>query len=101
MPCHVRQLPMSLCVRQVLQAGCKWHDVHVPFLCLPCRSADVTLRITFADAASVPRLVRLEHAPTPTAAFERLGDIRLQAKSLTQLKHLFRCAALGCTCVHG
>ena len=57
---------------------------------LPHRSADVTLRITFADAPSVPRIVRLEHAPTPTAAFERLGDIRLQAKSLTQLKHLFR-----------
>lgn len=38
----------------------------------------------------MPAVVRLEHAPTPTAAFERLGDIRLQRKSLTQLKHLFR-----------
>lgn len=62
------------------------------------RTPDVTLRITFADAASVPRLVRLEHAPTPTAAFERLGDIKLQAKSLTQLKHLFRCGAAAGGC---
>lgn len=54
-------------------------------------SPDVTLRITFADAASVPRLVRLEHAPSPTAAFDRLGDIMLQPKSLKQLRHLFRC----------
>ena len=44
----------------------------------------------------MPRIVRLEHAPTPTAAFERLGDIRLQAKSLTQLKHLFRWVAWDC-----
>ena len=72
-------------------------------ICLPplCRcSADVTLRITFADAASVPFTVRLEHAPTPTAAFERLGDIRLQAKSLTQLKHLFRWAGRH-SCISG
>ena len=61
--------------------------------CLPpSRRADITLRITFADAASVPRVVRLEHAPTPTAPFALLGDIRLQSKSLTQLRHLFRCS---------
>jgi hypothetical protein len=57
-------------------------------------STDVTLRITFADATSVPRLVRLEHAPRATAAFERLGDIPLQPKSLLQLRHLFRCVVL-------
>ncbi|KAI3430710.1 hypothetical protein D9Q98_005298 [Chlorella vulgaris] len=53
-------------------------------------TSDVTLRITFADAGSVPRIVRLEHAPTATAAFEPLGDILLAAKSLHQLRHLFR-----------
>lgn len=53
-------------------------------------SSDITLRITFAEPASVPRIVRLEHAPTATAAFERLGDIHLQPKSLHQLRHLFR-----------
>lgn len=67
--------------------------LHKPESCLVqvlC-STDITLRITFADAASVPRLVRLEHAPSHTAAFERLGDIMLQPKSLKQLRHLFRC----------
>ncbi|PSC70721.1 hypothetical protein C2E20_5829 [Micractinium conductrix] len=53
-------------------------------------TSEITLRITFAEAASVPRIVRLEHAPSTSAAFERLGDIKLQEKSLKQLRHLFR-----------
>lgn len=70
--------------------GVSVQDCALPVPQLLC-SPDVTLRITFADAASVPRLVRLEHAPSPTAAFGRLGDIMLQPKSLKQLRHLFRC----------
>ena len=51
------------------------------------------VRITFADGASVPRGVRFEHARSPTAAFQRLGEVGLQAKSLKRLRHLFRLGA--------
>jgi hypothetical protein len=66
----------------------RWHTANA--LPAACRRTDVTLRITFAEAAAVPRVVRLEHAPSATAAFERLGDIPLQPRSLQQLRHLFR-----------
>ena len=51
---------------------------------------DVTIRITFTDAATVPALLCFEHAPTPTAAFVLLGQVPLQAKSMKQLRHVFR-----------
>lgn len=54
------------------------------------RYRDVTLRITFSEAATVPARLCLEHAPTPTAAFAPLGVVPLQAKSMKQLKHVFR-----------
>ncbi len=95
---HTRQLASCTVHVPWLWVSAQGRALPVPqLLCSP----DVTLRITFADAASVPRLVRLEHAPSPTAAFGRLGDIMLQPKSLKQLRHLFRCgqwlaAQAGC-----
>lgn len=56
---------------------------------------DVTVRLTFADASSVPAIVRFEHAPKPTAAFELLGEVRLHERSLRQLKHMFRLGSSG------
>ena len=53
-----------------------------------CR--DVVVRIAFADPASVPATVRFEHAARPSAPFEPLGEVRLQARSLQQPRHLFR-----------
>ncbi len=51
---------------------------------------DVAIRITFADAITVPALLCFEHAPTPTAPFVLLGQVPLQPKSTKQLKHVFR-----------
>lgn len=54
---------------------------------------DVAIRITFADAITVPALLCFEHAPTPTAPFVLLGQVPLQPKSTKQLKHVFRLGA--------
>lgn len=54
------------------------------------RYRDVAIRITFADAITVPALLCFEHAPTPTAPFVLLGQVPLQPKSTKQLKHVFR-----------
>ena len=51
---------------------------------------DVTVRIAFAESDAVPSLVCFDHAPKPTAAFTSLGQVPLQAKSMKQLKHVFR-----------
>lgn len=56
----------------------------------PGLHTDVCIRCAFGDAGSVPAVVRLAHAPSPTARFEALGEIRLQPRSLRQLRHLFR-----------
>lgn len=53
-----------------------------------CR--EVVVRISFGDPGSVPARVRFDHAVRPTAPFEPLGEVALQPKSLSQLRHLFR-----------
>jgi hypothetical protein len=57
------------------------------------RHAALAVRITFADAAAVPAALRFEHAPAPAAVFSTLGEVRLHAKSMQQLKHVFRLGA--------
>ncbi|GAB4820268.1 hypothetical protein N2152v2_007314 [Parachlorella kessleri] len=56
----------------------------------PSVHQDVCVRLVFAEPAAVPMLVRIEHGVSPAAKFEALGEIRLQPKSLRQLRHLFR-----------
>ena len=56
----------------------------------PALHQDVCVRLVFAEPAAVPMLVRIEHGVSPAAKFEALGEIRLQPKSLRQLRHLFR-----------
>jgi hypothetical protein len=54
------------------------------------RHADLVVRVTFADPASVPAAVRFEHAAAHAAPFAAVGEVRLHAKSMQQLKHVFR-----------
>jgi hypothetical protein len=56
----------------------------------PALHEDVCVRLHFAGASVVPALVRLEHSPSAAGKFEALGEIRLQPKSLRQLRHMFR-----------
>jgi hypothetical protein len=56
----------------------------------PAQHEDVCVRLCFTDPGCTPALVRFHHAPMPTSKFESLGDIRLQSRSLRQLRHLFR-----------
>lgn len=45
--------------------------------------------MAFLDNTSVPKVIKFSHAPTPTAPFEPLGEVKLRPQS-TQLRHLFR-----------
>ena len=54
------------------------------------RYKDVTIKMTFSDANAVPLSICFEHSPKPTMAFKLLGRISLHARSMKQLKHVFR-----------
>ena len=51
---------------------------------------NVTIRLTFSHGEAVPCTLLFEHAPKATAAFQPLGKVALQKKSMKHLKHVFR-----------